>query len=47
MPEKTAPKSVRVKCHKCQYEWDCESDLIMVSCPSCGNKTARIKEEES
>jgi Zn finger protein HypA/HybF involved in hydrogenase expression len=39
-------ETVHVKCHKCGYEWDTESLLIMVSCPSCGNKTPRVKEEE-
>ena len=29
---------MKVKCKKCEYEWDTKSKLIMVSCPSCGTK---------
>ena len=34
---------VKAKCLKCEYEWESQSQMIMVSCPSCGNKV-RIKE---
>ncbi|GBE19321.1 hypothetical protein BMS3Abin17_00044 [archaeon BMS3Abin17] len=29
---------MNVKCKKCKYEWDTNSKMIMVSCPSCGYK---------
>jgi Zn finger protein HypA/HybF involved in hydrogenase expression len=35
--------SIKAKCTKCQYEWESNSKMIMVSCPSCGNKV-RIRE---
>lgn len=28
----------KLKCNKCGYEWVTKSDLLKVSCPSCGNK---------
>ena len=31
---------MKVKC-KCGYEWDCNSKLMKVSCPSCGSKVIR------
>jgi len=31
------------KCSKCGYEWKTKSQLLKVSCPSCGNKV-KIKE---
>ena len=34
---------MEVKCKKCGYEWDTKSELIKVSCPSCGDK---INKEE-
>jgi len=34
---------VKAKCLKCEYEWESQSQMIMVSCPSCGNKV-RIKD---
>lgn len=34
---------VKVKCHKCGYEWLSKSKFVKVSCPSCGAKTLRIK----
>ena len=33
------------KCQKCGYEWETNSEMIKVSCPSCGNKV-KIKEIE-
>jgi len=30
---------VRVKCVHCGYEWGTESELLRVTCPSCGKKT--------
>ncbi len=32
-----------VKCKKCGYEWETSSTMVMVSCPSCGNKV-KIRE---
>lgn len=34
---------VKIKCKKCQYEWETNSKLILVSCPSCGTKNKNIK----
>ena len=34
---------MKAKCQKCNYEWDTESQMIMVSCPSCGIKV-KIRE---
>ena len=31
-------KEIKVKCEKCEYEWETKSKMIKVSCPSCGNK---------
>lgn len=36
---------VKAKCQKCQYEWETNSQMIMVSCPSCGSKV-KIREIE-
>jgi len=40
---------VKAKCTKCKYEWETASTMIMVSCPSCGNKVKirEIKNEKS
>lgn len=32
-----------VKCPKCKYEWETNSQLKQVTCPSCGLK---VKNEE-
>lgn len=34
---------MNVECKKCGYGWETKSELIMVSCPSCGNKV-KIKQ---
>jgi len=34
------------KCQKCGYEWETNSEMIKVSCPSCGNKV-KIREIEN
>lgn len=41
--------SVLVVCHKCGYPWISGPDVVLekVSCPSCGSKTRRIKEEDN
>ena len=37
---------MKVKCQKCKYEWETYSEMIMVSCPSCGSKV-KIREIEN
>jgi predicted nucleic acid-binding Zn-ribbon protein len=32
-----------VKCEHCGYEWDTESQMILVTCPSCGKKTKKTQ----
>jgi Zn finger protein HypA/HybF involved in hydrogenase expression len=41
-------KPIKAKCKKCKYEWDSNSQMIMVSCPSCGSKVKirEIKDNE-
>jgi len=34
---------MKAKCPKCRYEWETESKMVFVSCPSCLQKV-RIKE---
>lgn len=34
------------ECHICNYNWETQSQMIMVSCPSCGSKV-RIREIDS
>ena len=29
---------MEIKCPKCNYEWDCNSKLIFITCPSCMRK---------
>ena len=36
-----------VICHHCAYPWESDSNLEMVSCPSCGGKTPRKPENKS
>lgn len=36
---------VLVVCHHCGCPWICVSAYKMVSCPSCGGKTRRVKDE--
>ena len=31
-------QKTKLKCKKCNYEWETKSELIKVSCPSCGDK---------
>lgn len=33
-----------VRCEECGYEWDTRSQMVRVSCPSCG---AKVKIRES
>ena len=35
-----------VKCKKCGYGWETNSKMVMVSCPSCGNKV-KVREIEN
>lgn len=37
---------MEIKCKKCGYEWDTKTQLIMISCPSCGMKNKVPKSEE-
>jgi len=34
-----------MKCKKCGYEWETKSNLLLVSCPSCGDKNKVNKDE--
>ena len=38
----------KAKCLNCGYEWNTESEMIKVSCPSCGFKVKirEIKKDE-
>jgi len=36
----------KVKCLKCNHEWETKSKLVLVTCPSCQLKV-RIKKEEN
>ena len=36
-------KVTEAKCEKCDYGWTTKSDMVFVSCPSCGNKV-KIRE---
>lgn len=31
----------KIKCSKCNYEWETESKMIWVTCPSCRLKTEK------
>lgn len=35
---------VLVICHHCTYPWISDSELEMLSCPSCGGKTRKLKD---
>jgi len=37
---------MKAKCQKCKYEWETNSEMILVSCPSCGSKV-KIREIEN
>ena len=37
---------IKAKCKKCGYEWDTNSELLTVSCSSCGNKVKIRKIED-
>jgi len=39
---------MKLKCNnpECLHEWDCKSDYIKVTCPSCGNKVKNIARTE-
>lgn len=38
-------KKIKVKCNKCNYEWETNSKLVMVTCPSCQLKV-KLKEKK-
>jgi len=35
---------IKLKCLKCEYEWETTSRLEKVTCPSCGLKVKNKKE---
>ncbi len=35
------------KCHKCGYEWDCDSDMDRVTCPNCSRKTSNTAKTQA
>lgn len=37
---------MEVKCQRCKYTWDTQSKLDLVTCPNCGFKTKKRKENE-
>jgi len=37
----------KVKCHKCGYEWETCSKLILITCASCGVKVRNKKEDKN
>jgi len=40
---------MKIQCPKCNYEWDTNSEMIYVTCPSCQRKSeikSRRKETE-
>ncbi len=40
---------MKAKCKNsdCEYEWNCKSKMIFVSCPSCGSKVKIRKKVEN
>lgn len=38
-------ETIKAKCLNCSYEWETESKMVKVSCPSCGSKV-KIREIE-
>lgn len=43
MTTTTTKAMIKVTCHKCKYEWDTDSKLAYVTCPSCRVKTLKNK----
>ncbi|MCC6050865.1 MAG: hydrogenase maturation nickel metallochaperone HypA [Thermofilum sp.] len=37
---------VKVRCHKCGYEWEYRGRLGLATCPNCGAKAKVPKEEK-
>jgi Zn finger protein HypA/HybF involved in hydrogenase expression len=35
-------EKIKVKCYHCDYEWECKSKALMVTCPNCIKKTVRV-----
>jgi len=35
----------KIKCKYCNYEWESKSEMLLVTCPNCGKKTERKKDE--
>jgi len=36
----------KIKCPKCNYEWETRSELILITCASCGLKVKNIDKEK-
>jgi len=39
-------KEKKLKCPRCDYEWPTNSELWLVTCPSCGVKVKNTKVKE-
>jgi len=37
----------KLKCPKCNHEWETKSELVMVTCPSCQLKVKSSNKEKS
>jgi len=37
---------MKVKCKKCNYEWNTNSKLARVTCPNCGLKVDKKEEKK-
>lgn len=36
----------KVKCPKCQHEWETKSKLVLVTCPSCHLKVKNKRKDD-
>ena len=41
-------ETIKAQCKKCKYEWKTNSQMVKVSCPSCGDKVIlrEVKKDE-
>lgn len=37
---------MKVRCKNCGYEWETKSQMVLVSCSSCGNKV-RVRDTKN
>lgn len=37
---------MKVKCPRCQYEWDTRSKMISITCPNCQRKFEKKEEKQ-